>query len=61
MCERRDVKGLYASAKAGKIEQFTGISSPYEIPEHADLVIDTTGRELDQCVDELLQQLQPFL
>lgn len=59
-CERRDVKGLYASAKAGKIEQFTGISSPYEIPEHADLVIDTTGRELDQCVDELLQQLQPF-
>lgn len=60
-CERRDVKGLYASAKAGKIEQFTGISSPYEIPEHADLVIDTTGRELDQCVDELLQQLQPFL
>lgn len=60
-CERRDVKGLYAAAKSGKIEQFTGISSPYEVPQNPDLVIDTTGRELDECADELLTYLQPLL
>ena len=57
-CASRDVKGLYAAAKAGKIEQFTGISSPYEVPQHPDVVIDTTGRDLDECADELLEQLK---
>jgi len=38
-CEKRDVKGLYKAAREGKIAQFTGITSPYEIPEHADVVI----------------------
>ena len=37
-CEKRDVKGLYKAAREGKIAQFTGITSPYEIPEHADVV-----------------------
>ena len=40
-CERRDVKGLYAKARAGLIPNFTGISSPYERPEHAEIVLDT--------------------
>lgn len=57
-CASRDVKGLYAAAKAGKIEQFTGISSPYEVPQHPDIVIDTTGRDLDECADDLLEQLK---
>ncbi len=42
ICEQRDVKGLYAKARAGLIPNFTGIDSPYERPEHAELVIDTT-------------------
>ena len=43
-CERRDVKGLYAKARAGEITGFTGIDDPYEAPRDADLTIDTTGR-----------------
>lgn len=60
-CERRDIKGLYASARAGKIKQFTGISSPYEVPEHPDITVDTTGKDLDECADCLLLQLQQLL
>ena len=50
-CERRDRKGLYARARRGEVPEFTGISSPYEIPDDADLVLDTTGREIAECVD----------
>ncbi len=60
-CMRRDVKGLYASAMAGKIEHFTGVSSPYEAPEHPDITIDTTGQDIEQCVEQLLKQLEKFL
>ncbi len=42
-CEERDVKGLYKKARAGEIPHFTGISSPYEKPENAEIVIDTDG------------------
>jgi len=52
-CERRDRKGLYARARRGEIPDFTGISSPYEVPEDAALVLDTTGRDLGGCVDEV--------
>ncbi len=41
-CEERDPKGLYKKAKAGEIKEFTGISSPYEIPEKPELVLNTT-------------------
>jgi sulfate adenylyltransferase len=57
-CERRDRKGLYAKARAGVIPEFTGISSPYEIPADADLTVDTTGRDLDECVDEVMVLLR---
>jgi len=53
-CERRDRKGLYARARAGEIPDFTGLSSPYEEPTDATLRIDTTGRDIDECVDEVL-------
>jgi len=56
-CERRDRKGLYALARAGTIPDFTGISSPYEAPEDADAVIDTTGRTISDCLDDVLAVL----
>jgi sulfate adenylyltransferase len=56
-CERRDRKGLYAKARRGEIPEFTGISSPYEVPDDADLRIDTTGRTIDECRDEVLTAL----
>ena len=42
-CEARDRKGLYAKARRGEIPEFTGISDPYEVPEHPELRVDTTG------------------
>ncbi|MCG7861405.1 MAG: adenylyl-sulfate kinase [Candidatus Thiodiazotropha endolucinida] len=57
-CESRDVKGLYKKARAGEIPDFTGISSPYEIPEKPEIVIDTENREIDECVDSLLVSLE---
>jgi sulfate adenylyltransferase len=56
-CERRDRKGMYAKARRGEIPDFTGISSPYEVPEDADLRIDTTGRSVADCRDEVLDAL----
>lgn len=56
-CERRDVKGLYAKARSGKIENFTGISDPYEVPKAPDFQIDTTGRELSKCVEDVLEHV----
>ena len=48
VCEQRDVKGLYAKARAGEINNFTGISAPYEAPEHPDFRIDTSMTGLDE-------------
>ena len=56
-CERRDRKGLYAKARAGEIPEFTGISSPYEDPTDAAVTIDTTGREIADCLREVLEAL----
>ena len=53
-CERRDRKGLYARARRGEIPDFTGISSPYEEPPQPDLRIDTTGRQIEPIVEEIL-------
>ena len=49
-CERRDRKGLYAKARAGEIPDFTGISAPYEVPEDADVRIDTTGLSIEEAL-----------
>ncbi|MEW7973491.1 MAG: adenylyl-sulfate kinase [Candidatus Thiodiazotropha endolucinida] len=57
-CESRDVKGLYKKARAGEIPNFTGISSPYEIPENPEIVIDTEDRDIDECIDSLLESLE---
>jgi sulfate adenylyltransferase len=55
-CERRDRKGLYAKARRGEIADFTGISSPYEQPIDA-YKIDTTNRDIAECLDELVAHL----
>ena len=56
-CERRDVKGLYARARKGEIENFTGISDPYEVPENPELEIDTTDISVDEAVDRVFGYL----
>ncbi|MDF1604992.1 adenylyl-sulfate kinase [Nocardioides sp. YIM 152315] len=56
-CERRDRKGLYAKARRGEIPEFTGISSPYEEPEDADVRVDTTGRTIDDALDDVVAAL----
>ena len=57
-CEARDVKGLYAKARAGEIKGFTGIDDPYEAPDNAELCIDTAGKTVDVCVQEVICLLE---
>ena len=57
-CERRDRKGLYAKARAGEIPEFTGISSPYEVPDDADVRVDTTGRTIPDALDDVIVALK---
>ena len=57
-CEARDVKGLYKKARAGKIKNYTGIDSPYEVPENPDLIIDTDNETLDNAVFKILNFLE---
>jgi len=58
VCETRDPKGLYAKARAGVISNFTGIDSPYEPPEDAEIIVDTSKMSVDECVEELLAYLK---
>jgi adenylylsulfate kinase len=58
VCEERDVKGLYKKARAGEIKNYTGISSPYEPPEHPDLVLDTAGNSVETNVEKVLTFLE---
>jgi adenylylsulfate kinase len=60
VCERRDVKGLYRRARAGEVKEFTGISSPYEIPSNPELVVDTGGQTLEVCVAQVLTLLRTY-
>lgn len=54
VCEERDTKGLYKRARAGEIEEFTGISSPYDVPVNPAITIDTEALDLEQCVELVL-------
>ncbi|TDK92589.1 adenylyl-sulfate kinase [Mycolicibacterium mucogenicum] len=56
-CEKRDPKGLYARAKAGELRGLTGVDAPYEPPENPDLVVDTTGADIDKLVAQVLGAL----
>ena len=57
-CERRDPKGLYARARSGELRGLTGVDAPYEPPDNADLVLDTSGAEIDQLVAQVLDVLK---
>jgi adenylylsulfate kinase len=58
ICESRDVKGLYKKARAGQIAEFTGISSPYEMPENPELTVNTGKLELDASVRHVIAAMQ---
>ncbi len=58
VCESRDPKGLYAKARAGELDRFTGVSAPYEPPEHPDVSLDTSRAEVDECVTTLVAKLE---
>ena len=57
-CESRDVKGLYKRARAGEIKNYTGIDSPYEVPENPELIIDTDNYSLEDSVSTILEFLE---
>jgi adenylylsulfate kinase len=57
ICEARDVKGLYKKARAGQIGEFTGISSPYEIPAKPELTVNTGTQDIDVCVQQVIDEL----
>ncbi len=57
VCEQRDTKGMYKKARAGKIEQFTGISSPYEAPAAPELTVHTSETSLQDCVQQVVAEV----
>lgn len=59
VCEQRDPKGLYKKARAGEIKNFTGISSPFEVPANPYMVVDNTKTDIDNTVREMLKRIIP--
>jgi len=57
VCEKRDVKGMYKQAKSGNILNFTGVSSPYEVPENSELIVKTDRQTLEESVKEVMKML----
>ena len=60
-CEKRDVKGLYKKARAGEINDFTGISSPFETPKNSDIIVKTDEQTPDESIHYLFEQLKSKL
>ncbi|MEE9425466.1 MAG: adenylyl-sulfate kinase [Methylococcales bacterium] len=58
VCEGRDVKGLYQKARAGTVREFTGISSPYEEPKQAEIVVQTGELPLEECAKQVIDYLK---
>lgn len=59
-CEKRDIKGLYKKARNNEIPNFTGITSAYEIPKNPDIIIDTTGKTIEDSVDYIMGELEKY-
>ena len=57
VCEQRDVKGLYAKARKGELPNFTGISSPYEVPQDPEIRIDTTQLSAEEAAEQIIDYL----
>lgn len=58
VCEVRDVKGLYAKARSGKIKNFTGIEDPYEAPINPEIICRTTKESIEECINKVLAELE---
>lgn len=58
-CERRDVKGLYAKARAGEIKNFTGLDAPFEAPENPAVEVKTMGRSVEECAQQIFDAVMP--
>mgnify|MGYP002715576982 FL=1 len=61
VCEQRDPKGLYRKARAGVIPEFTGISAPYEPPESPELVVDTSRRSVEECLEDIMNYVEAHI
>jgi len=57
-CEKRDVKGMYAKARAGEIKDFTGVDDPYEPPERAELVLETVETTEEECSRQVIAKME---
>ena len=60
VAEARDVKGLYKKARSGELKNFTGIDSPYEPPDHPDIVVDTARMSVDEAADHIIRHILPL-
>jgi adenylylsulfate kinase len=58
VCIRRDPKGLYAKAQHGLIQEFTGISSPYEPPQNPEVIVNTANMSIEECVECILREVE---
>lgn len=61
VCESRDVKHLYREARAGRIQNFTGVSSPYEEPLESEIIVDTEYQTVEECVDTIVEYIEQKL
>jgi len=61
VCEQRDTKGLYAKARKGEIKNFTGIVSPFELPQTADITVRTDKQTIEESVNQLLDRILPLI
>lgn len=57
VCEQRDVKGMFAKARAGQIKDFTGIDHPFEVPNHADIIVETDKQTVEESKQIILDEL----
>ena len=57
VCETRDPKGLYRKARLGQIAEFTGVSSPYEVPYDPEIIVDSGAAEIDVCVQRIIEEI----
>ncbi|MEA1872840.1 MAG: adenylyl-sulfate kinase [Bacteroidota bacterium] len=61
VCEKRDVKGLYAKARSGEIKNFSGVDSPFEAPKNPNLIVDTDKYSIKECLNQAMDYVLPHL
>ena len=58
VCAKRDDKGMYKKARSGELDNFSGVTAPYEIPNNPELIIDTENNSIEDCVKDILNYLK---